>query len=66
MFCGKDPWKMFLSRQQKFTKKLVSRQWKEGKKSMSRIITLYSHCTGGTICNEQQSLPGLQLGARVL
>ena len=29
----------------------------EGKKSMSRIITQNSHCTGGTICNEQQSLP---------
>ena len=27
------------------------------KKSMSHIITLYSHCTGGTIYNEQQSLP---------
>ena len=62
MFCGKDPWKM-LSRQQKFPKKLVSRQWKEGKKSMSHIITLYSHCAGGTICNEQQSLP-LTAGAR--
>ena len=31
VFCGKDPWKKFLSRQQKFPKKLVSRQWKEGK-----------------------------------
>ena len=57
MFCGKDPWKMFLSCQQKFPQKLVSRQWTEGKKSMSHIITLYSHCTGGTICIEQQSLP---------
>ena len=57
MFCGKDPWKMFLSGQQQFPKKLVSHQWKEGKKSMSHIITLYSHCAGGTICNEQQSLP---------
>ena len=27
------------------------------KKSMSRIITLYSHCAGGTICNDQRSLP---------
>ena len=63
MFCGKDPWKMFLSRQQKFPKKLVSCQWKEGKKSMSCIITLYSHCAGGIICNEQQSLH-LQLGTR--
>ena len=26
-------------------------------KSMSHIITLYSHCAGGTICNDQQSLP---------
>ena len=57
VFCEKDPWKMFLSRQQKSPKKLVSRQWKEGKKSVSHIITLYSHCAGGTICNEQQSLP---------
>ena len=57
MFCGKDPRKMFLSRQQKFPKKLVSRQWKEGKKSMSHIITLYATCAGDTICNEQQSLP---------
>ena len=55
VFCGKDP--MFLSHQQKFPKTLVSRQWKEGKKSMSCIITLYSHCAGGTTCNEQQSLP---------
>ena len=31
VFCGKDPWKMFLFRQQKFPKKLVSGQWKEGK-----------------------------------
>ena len=31
VFCGKDLWKMFLSRQQKSPKKLVSRQWKEGK-----------------------------------
>ena len=57
MFCGKDPWKNFLSRQQKFPKKLVSHQWKEGKKSMSRIITLYSHYVGGEICNDQRSLP---------
>ena len=57
MFCEKDPWKKFLSRQQKFPKKLVSRQWKEGKKSMSRIITLYSHCVRGVICNDQWSLP---------
>ena len=49
VFCEKDPWKKFLSRQQKFPKKLVSRQWKEGKKSMSRIITLYSHCVRGVI-----------------
>ena len=27
------------------------------KKSMSRIITLCSYCAGGTICNDQQSLP---------
>ena len=27
------------------------------KKSMSHIITLYSHCARGTICNEKQSLP---------
>ena len=27
------------------------------KKSMSCIITLYSHCAGGTICNDQRSLP---------
>ena len=40
----------------KISKKLVSRQWKEGK-SMSHIITQYSQCAGGTICNEQQSLP---------
>ena len=51
VFCGKDPRKMFLSRQQKFPKKLVSRQWKEGKKSMYHIITLYSQYAGGTICN---------------
>ena len=57
VFCGKDPWKKFLPRQQKFPKKLVSRQWKEGKKSMSRIITLYSHCVRGVICNGQRSLP---------
>ena len=57
MFCGKDPWKQFLSREQKFPKKLVSRQWKEGKKSMSRIITLHSRCVRGIICNDQQSLP---------
>ena len=57
VFCGKDPWKKFLSRQQKFPKKLVSRQWKEGKKSMSRIITLYSHCVEGATCNDQRSLP---------
>ena len=57
VFCEKDPWKKFLSRQQKFPKKLVSRQWKEGKKSMSRIITLYSHCVRGVICNDQRSLP---------
>ena len=31
VFCEKDPWKKFLSRQQNFPKKLVSRQWKEGK-----------------------------------
>ena len=30
---------------------------------MSHIITLYSHCAGGTICNEQQSL-SLTAGAR--
>ena len=35
----------------------MSRQWKEGEKSMSRIITLYSRCAGGTICNDQRSLP---------
>ena len=57
MFSGKDPRKKFLSRQQKFPKKLVSRQWKEGKKFMSHTITLYSHCVGGAICNDQQSLP---------
>ena len=57
MFCEKDPWKKFLSRQQNLPKKLVSRQWKEGKKSMSRIITLYSHCVRGIICNDQRSLP---------
>ena len=28
-----------------------------GKKSMSRIITLYSHCVGGATCNDQWSLP---------
>ena len=66
MFCGKDPWKKFLSRQQKFQKKLVSRLWKEGKKSMSRIITLYSHCTGSAICNDQQSLPLTAGGLRAL
>ena len=27
------------------------------KKSMSCIITLFSHGAGGTICNGQQSLP---------
>ena len=27
------------------------------KKSMSRIITLYSHCVRGVICNDQRSLP---------
>ena len=27
------------------------------KKSMSRIITLYSHCVGGETCNDQRSLP---------
>ena len=41
----------------KIPKKLVSRQWKEGKKSMSRIITLYSHCVRGVTCNDQRSLP---------
>ena len=57
VFCGKDPCKKFLSCQQKFPKKLVSHQWKEGKKSMSRIITLYSHCVRAVICNDQRSLP---------
>ena len=66
MFCGKDPWKKFLSRQQKFPKQLVSRQWKEGKQSMSRIITLYSHCVGGVICNDQRSLPLTAGGLGVL
>ena len=66
VFCGKDPWKKFLSRQQKFPKKLVSRQWKEGKKSMSRIITLYSHCVGGATCNDQRSLPLTTGGLGVL
>ena len=77
MFCGKDPWKKFLSRQQKCPKKLVSRQqkcpkklvsrqWKEGKKSMSRIITLYSHCVRGVICNDQRSLPLTAGGLGVL
>ena len=61
MFCGKDLWKMFLSRQQKSPKKLVSRQWKEGKKSMSRIITLYSHCAQYAMSNSHCHL---QLGAR--
>ena len=41
----------------KISKKVGVPQWKEGKKPMSRIITLYSHCAGGTICNDQQSLP---------
>ena len=27
------------------------------KKSMSCIITLYSHCVRGVICNDQRSLP---------
>ena len=31
VFCEKDPWKIFLSHQQKFPKKLVSRQWAKGK-----------------------------------
>ena len=66
MFCGKDPWKKFLSRQQKFPKKLVSRQWKEGKKSMSRIITLFSHCVRGVICNDQRPLPLTAGGLGVL
>ena len=55
---------MFLSCQQKFPKKLVSRQWKEGKKSMSHIITIYSQCAGGTIYAMSNSHCHLQLGAR--
>ena len=35
---------------------------------MSHIITLYSHCAGGTIRNDQQSLPLTAggLGAKIL
>ena len=34
------------------------------KKSMSCIITLYSHCAGGTICNDQWSLSLTAGGSR--
>ena len=58
VFCGKDPRKKFLSRQQKFPKKLVSRQWKEGKKvHVPYNYIIYSHCIGGATCNDQRSLP---------
>ena len=36
------------------------------KKSMSRMITLYSHCVGGAICNDQRSLPLTAGGLGVL
>ena len=36
------------------------------KKSMSRIITLYSHCVRGVICNDQWSLPLTAGGLGVL
>ena len=44
VFCGKDPWKMFLSRQQKSPKKLVSRQWKEGKVHVPYNYTILTLC----------------------
>ena len=56
VFCGKDPWKCSCPVNKNLQK--VGVPSVEGrKKSMSRIITPYSHCAGGTICNEQQSLP---------
>ena len=41
----------------KISKKVGVPSVKERKKSMSRIITLYSHCVGGAICNDERSLP---------
>ena len=41
----------------KISKKVGVPSMEERKKSMSRIITPYSHCVRGVIYNDQRSLP---------
>ena len=50
----------------KICKKLAVPSVEGRKKSMSRIITLYSHCVRGVICNDQRSLPLTAGGLGVL
>ena len=57
MFCGERPMKKVLVPSTKISKKVGVPSVEGRKKSMSHIFTLYSHCAGGTICNEKRSLP---------
>ena len=41
----------------KISQKVAVPSVEGSKKSMSCIITLYSHCAGAAICNDQRSLP---------
>ena len=50
----------------KISKKVGVPSVKGRKKSKSRIITLYSRCVGGAICNDQWSLPLTAGGLGVL
>ena len=50
----------------KFSKKVGVLSVEGRKKSMSRIITLYSYCVRGVICNDQRSLPLTAGGLGVL
>ena len=66
MFCGKDSWKNVLVLSTKISKKVGVPSVGRRKSPCPHIITLYSHCGGGAICNDQRSLPLTTGGLEVL